>query len=207
MSASPAASADARKRTVILTLGTVIVLAMTYGSGMRAEQHKIKKINDQFKVAKSDLRVAQMDLRASQALTQQLEARRQIDLALTALDQRNFGTAQDRLTEASARLSAIEAVNAYAKAHPIQTGDTPYQPPVSTLDLSSLAAQLKAITVPTTTDPGAERQEIQKLAAQLDESLGQVVPKADTPLAPVTLKPPTLNDVPETPGNDVTRAE
>jgi hypothetical protein len=203
----PVAPNDPTKRTIMLTLGTIVVLAMTYGSGMSAEIHKIQAINETLKSAKSDLRVTQMDLRTSDALIQQLEARRQLDLALAALDQRNFGIAQQRLDEAAVRLLLVEQADQAAKAHPVETADYVYQPPVSTLDLSALAGQIKGTALATTPDIGAQRQQILGFVSQLDAQLGRVVLPADAPLPPVTVKPPTLNDVPETPGNDVTRIQ
>lgn len=200
---------DGRNRTTILVAGIVIVLAMTYGSGMSAEMHKTKAINEKLKVANVDLRTTQLDLRAGQALAQQLEARRQLDLAMQELDKRNFGTAQDHLSEAAARLDTVEQSNLYAKAHPVQTGatDQVYQPPVSTLDFSALAAQIKGTSLAAAADIGDQRQKVLGFAAQMDAQLAKVVPKPDAAFAPVTVKPLTMNDVPETPGNDVTRVQ
>ncbi|MBC8102481.1 MAG: hypothetical protein H7Z41_07815, partial [Cytophagales bacterium] len=80
-------------RSTILVIGTIVVIAMAYGSGMRAQVRKLTKINEERKVERRDLRLGQIDLRTSQALTQQLEARRQVALALLELDRRNFGAA------------------------------------------------------------------------------------------------------------------
>lgn len=199
---------NARNRTVILVSGIVIVLAMTYGSGMSAEMHKTKAVNELYKTARVDLRTTQLELRTDQAMLQQLEARRQLDLALAELDKRNFGTAQEHLTEAAARLDLVEQADQFAKAHPVQTkDDNVYQPPVSTLDFSALATQIKATNLVATADIGAQRDQIQGFAAQLDADLTKIVPKPDAAFTPVTVKPLTLNDVPETPGNDVTRVQ
>ncbi len=186
-------------RAALLIVGTLVVLGMTYGSGMRVQVKKLKAMNAKMVTARRDLRLSQMDLRTSQALSQQLEARRQVALALNELDKRNFGAAQERLAEAASRLETVQEANSAALAA------KPEQPAVSIADLAPFASQLKQIDLVATPNTGAQRERLLAIAAQMDTELGKSVPKPETEFAPITVAPPTLNDVPPLPGNDVTK--
>jgi hypothetical protein len=186
-------------RTVLLVVGIIFVLGMAYGSGMRGQVKKLQAKNNELVTARRDLRLLQIDQRTSQALVQQLEARRQVALALGELDKRNFGAAQERLAEAAARLETIEKANDAARTA------KPQQPSVSLADLSAVGGQIKQIALVATPNTGAQRERLLEIAAQMDAELGKAVPKPDTDFAPITVAPPTLNDVPQLPGNDVTQ--
>ncbi|MES2459441.1 MAG: hypothetical protein V4671_02575 [Armatimonadota bacterium] len=194
---------DAKKnkafRIALMTVGIIFVLGMAYGSGMRAQVHKLQKKNEEVKTARRDLRLSQMDLRTSQALAQQLEARRQVALALNELDKRNFGAAQERLAESALRLETVQKANENALAA------KPQQPALSIADLTSFASEIKQIDLVATPDTGAQRERLLALAAQMDAELGKAVPKPEAEFASITVPPPTLNDVPQVPGNDVTK--
>ena len=186
-------------RAVLLIVGTIFVVGMAYGGGMKGQTKKLQAQNDLLVTARRDLRLSQMDLRASQALAQQLEARRQVSLALTELDRRNFGAAQERLAEAAARLDTVQKANETARAA------KPQQPAVAVADLTAIGTQIKQINLVATSDTGAQREQILALATQMDTELGKATPKPNAAFAPVTVAPPTLNDVPQLPGNDVTQ--
>ncbi|MBC8104607.1 MAG: hypothetical protein H7Z41_18685, partial [Cytophagales bacterium] len=157
------------------------------------------KINEERKVERRDLRLGQIDLRTSQALTQQLEARRQVALALLELDRRNFGAAQERLGEAAARLENVQKANQAAVAA------KPQEPPVSPSDFAAAITQIRQVNLVATPDTGEQRERLLTLATQMDAELSKVAPRADSAFAPITVAPPTLNDVPQLIGNDVTK--
>jgi hypothetical protein len=186
-------------RIALLVVGTIFTLGIFYGSGMKRQTSKLKEKNNELVTARRDLRLSQMDARTSQALTQQLEARRQVALALGELDRRNFGAAQERLAQATARLDAVQKANEAAKAM------KPEQPAVSLADLTPIGEQIKQISLVTTPDTAEQRERILALAAQMDTELDKAVPKPDAEFSPITVPPPTLNDVPQLPGNDVTK--
>jgi hypothetical protein len=186
-------------RAALLIVGTIFVLGLAYGSGMRGQVRKLKAMNQKLVTVRRDLRLSQMDLRTNQALTQQLEARRQVSLALLELDRRNFGAAQERLAEAASRLETVQQANNAALAA------KPEQPAVSIADLSSIGEQIKQIDLVATPNTGGQREHLLTIAAQMDSELSKAVPKPDTEFAPITVDPPTLNDVPQLPGNDVTK--
>jgi hypothetical protein len=186
-------------RAALLIVGTIFVLGLAYGSGMRGQVRKLKAMNQKLVTVRRDLRLSQMDLRTNQALTQQLEARRQVSLALLELDRRNFGAAQEHLIEAASRLETVQQANNAALAA------KPEQPAVSIADLSSIGEQIKQIDLVATPNTGGQRERLLTIAAQMDSELSKAVPKPDTEFAPITVDPPTLNDVPQLPGNDVTK--
>lgn len=188
-----------RFRAALLIVGTIFVLGMAYGSGMRGQVKKLQDFHEQLVTVRRDLRLSQIDLRASQALAQQLEARRQVTLALGELDKRNFGAAQERLTEAASRLKTVQKANDSARSA------KPQQPSVAAADLTAIGTQIKRINLVATSDTGAQREQLLAVAAQMDTELGKVAPKANAEFAAVTVDPPTLNDVPQLPGNDVTQ--
>jgi hypothetical protein len=182
-----------RTRKIILIVGSIVLLAMVYGSGMRSQVRKIQAINEQRKLAEQNYRVAQRDLRLRLAVAQQLEARRRLELAMGELDRRNFGVAHDHIRTAADLLNAAQKAN------------------TNTPDLSALAAQLEAINLVSATDVAAARLPLVDAAHKMDAALSPFIPrfldasvKAD---AAHPIKAPTMNDVPLPPGNDVTRTE
>ncbi|HVK02935.1 MAG TPA: hypothetical protein VM490_05645 [Armatimonadaceae bacterium] len=183
-------NATARKdrivRTVILVGGTIFLIAMSYGSGMRAKVGEIKRGNEQRKVLQTDLRTTELSLVAREAQLQQWEARRLLSVALADLDQRNFGTAQGRLREAAARLETARKPGA-----------------ATTADLNAVAERLKSIDLPPSADIGQQRAELLAIARDMDAALASVAPKPDE-LYVVKTPRPTANDVPIY-GNDVSR--
>jgi DNA repair exonuclease SbcCD ATPase subunit len=194
---------DAKKnqafRAVLLIVGIIFALGMAYGGGMKRQVKKLQAQNDKLVTTRRDLRLAQMDLRNNQALTQQLEARRQLSLALIELDKRNFGAAQEHLGEVSSRLETIKKANDAAQA------TKPQQPMVSLTNLTAIGEEVKQVNLTATPDTGSQRERLQALAAQMDAELSKAVPAPDAEFAPITVDPPTLNDVPQLPGNDVTK--
>jgi hypothetical protein len=187
------AARDRRVRTILLIVGSVVLLAMVYGSGMRSQVRKIQAINERRKLADQNYRVAQRELRLRLAIAQQLESRRRLDLALAELDRRNFGVAQEHIHTAADLLNTAQKANA------------------STPDLSDIAVQLGAMNLVSATDVAAARVPLVDAARKMDAALNPFIAsfletsaKAD---AAHPIKAPTMNDVPMPPGNDVTRTE
>ena len=186
---------DRYVRWGILILGSIIVLAMAYGSGMRSQTKNVRAVDEQRKVAERDFRMAQRDLRLRLAVAQQLEGRRQVSLALLELDKRNFGAAQERLGAAVKQFQRAQAAGATIP------------------DLSDASGKLAAINLTATPDTGSQRMEILSVVETMDKILTDFTPsffensaKTDA-VSPI--KKPTMNDVPviPPPGNDVTRVK
>ena len=180
--------AKARKnrnvRLTILTTGAIFILLMTYGSGMRAQKRQLDKMNEERKGYKQELRLTQMELRVRDGSVQQLEARRQISIALSAIEKGDTITAQKAVADAQTRLQTAQSEDA------------------NTLpDFAKIVETLSSLPM--------NRAAIQSIADQMDAALTTVAPKADF-LSKMTVAPPNANDVPQTPatpGNDVTRTE
>lgn len=167
-----------RLRWAILVGGALVILAMTYGSGMRAQKKKLEKQGNELKIARQELRATQLTLQGRDLLLQQWEARRQVDRALVALEARNFGTARERLNEAAGRLEAVAKVRA-----------------LNVAALEAVPAALKAVPLEAMPNVEAPRSALLAIARRMDAELDKVVPKPDT-LSAVTVQPPTANDVP-----------
>ena len=191
--ATNGANKNRRVRLVILIVGSLLVVAMAYGSGMRGEQRIAKRIDEQRKLAQQDLREAQRTARLRLAVAEMLEGRRQVALALTELDRRNFGVAQEHLTQAAKRLSDAQDAN------------------TTSPDMTALLTRLKATSLVAAADIGGQRDNLTALAADMDKALDGYIPTfvdgglADDKAHPI--KNPTMNDVPQLPGNDVTRVQ
>jgi|GEM_PF-2299451 hypothetical protein len=186
--ATPNPARDRTVRLVILIGGFLFLLAMAYGSGMRAKVGEVKRMNEQRKVLQTDLRATELSLVAREAQLQQWEARRLLSSALEELDRRNFGTAQERLREAAARLETAQKAGA-----------------ATTADLTEQAARLKSLDLPASANIEAQRVQVLTLAREMDAALAPLAPKPDEMYVVKTPRP-TANDVPVY-GNDVTRVK
>src|SRR5262249_48223035 len=136
-----------------LVVGTLIVLAFAYGSGMRRQLKVIQAVNEQRKLTEQNYRTAQRELRLRLAVAQQLEARRRLDLALVELDKRNFGAAQENVRPAADLLNAAKRANA------------------NTPDLSEIAASLGAMNLVSATDVASARLPLVEVARRMDGAL------------------------------------
>lgn len=210
MTTTPLTKQDRKNRAVrtwILIIGTLFVLAMAYGSGMRGQVKKLQAVNEERKVDGQDLRLSHGGLLLRRVLLQQMEARRQADLALLELDNRNFGTAQEHLTQAVALLNTAREAAASAAAE----GEA-----VTVPETGDAADRLSAIKLTAGDDTGAQRTQILGVMQQLDRSLNSFLPgylqsaasfddELKAKLKKKNMFKPSLNDVPQIPGNDVTR--
>ena len=186
---------DARFRFAILLIGALVILAMTYGSGMRRQKNQLEAKVEEAKIYKVDLRLTQMELRARDAYVQQLEARRQIALAEAALERSDAGAAQAALADAAARLRTAEQSDETNLSNTKLVGETTEA--VNPADPEPLSERVKSLPM--------QKEAVARVATVLDAILKESAPKADF-LTPVTVPPPTLNDVPQTPsvpGNEV----
>lgn len=190
------AARDRKTRILMIAVGLLIFCGFSYGSGMEAELHKAKTVNEQRKLAEQDYRDAQRKLRLRIVAVEQLEARRQVAEALGELDRRNFGSAQDRVNRAAALLTQAQAAE------------------TNNPDLSAAANALKKTNLAAAADISAERDALVAVASRMDAILDSYEADSKTPgfikmsinddeVHPI--KNPTMNDVPVLPGNNILR--
>jgi uncharacterized tellurite resistance protein B-like protein len=180
-------------RPTILIVGTAVILFMTYFSGVRQAKRMLREKDEARKVAQQNYRVAQRDLIYRLTVAQQLEARRRVGAALQELDRRNFGVAQEHVKTAVELLKTAQSAGTNAP------------------DFTELAATLENINVVGAADVSSAREPLLNAMNQMDAALGEFVPrflqeKADYDKANPII-PPTMNDVPLPPGNEVMRRE
>jgi hypothetical protein len=180
-------------RPTILIVGTAVVLFMTYFSGVRQAKRMLTAKDEARKIAEQNYRVAQRDLIYRLTVAQQLEARRRVGAALQELDRRNFGVAQEHVKTAVGLMKTAQAAGTNAP------------------DFSELTTALENINVIGATDVSAAREPLLNAMNQMDSALGEFVPgflqeKAEYDKANPII-PPTMNDVPLPPGNEVMRRD
>ena len=172
-------------RIVILGLGALYIMAMFYGGGMKRQVKTLQALDEKRKVALREYRLSQMDLRLRLAAMQQLEGRRQVGLAVVSAQSGNATDAQKHVSDALHLL--IDADGAET----------------SNADLSDEIVELQKLE-----KGGATPESLTSIAAQMDAALDKQIPgiirtaTIDDKAHPIV--PPTMNDVPQLPGNDVT---
>lgn len=195
-SLSDAQARQKRVRIWILVVGTLVTFAMVYGSGMRAKVKEAQKIDERRKIAEQNVRIMQREMHLRLALSEQLEARRLLSAALDQLDARNFGQAQESVKTAAELLQEAEK-------------ERSTNPDFS--DVAGALSQAAATTVGSSPDVATARTPIAEAARQMDEKLNPYVQdflrKSLQSDAVNPIKAPTMNDVPQFIGNDVTRTE
>ena len=159
-----------KKQWTILGLGTLFVLAMTYGSGMKSQTYKLKKLTQEYKITRRNLRASELARHADVALLHQLEARRLLDKTLEMVAQRNYGIAQEQLKAIIAHLETAKQAEA-----------------ANTAALDTLIPALSAL------GENPDPTKLTELAHQMDLELDKVSPKTDYK-SEVTVPPPTGND-------------
>lgn len=137
---------------VIAGLVALVAVAVAYGVGRMQMTPKVKGAQAAASSAAAGARSAQAQFSTEHAKVLELEARRRLDLALLALDDRNFGIAQDDLKAAASLLGRAHA-----------TPDS---------DLGKLKAQIEKMNVTVTQDLSAERGQLVSLIKRFD----QIVP-------------------------------
>jgi len=193
---SAAQARQKRVRTWILVVGTLVTFAMVYGSGMRAKVKESQKIDERRKIAEQNVRIMQREMHLRLALAEQLEARRMLSLALDQLDARNFGQAQESVKNAADLLLEAQKANS---TNPDFT------------DVANALSQAAATTVGSSPEVATARAPILDATRVLDAKLNPYVQdflqKSSQSDAANPIKAPTMNDVPQFIGNDVTRTQ
>ena len=92
----------------ILGIGVPVVLASTYWSGGMPSKKERIRLKEELKESRQATRTTQLALQGREATLHQLEARRQLDLAIQEIGGRNYGVARQHVSEALARLKKIE---------------------------------------------------------------------------------------------------
>jgi hypothetical protein len=167
-------------KPLILTIGIPVVLASTYWSGGMPSKKERIRLKEQLKETRQIVRTTELALQAREATIHQLEARRQVDLALQEIGARNYGVARQRVSEALSRLATAKKIGAATSA-----------------ELSGPEATLTGMKDLTDADTAA----LGEAARQMDVALAKSVPAPDA-VTPVTIPPPTANDIPNL---DITR--
>jgi hypothetical protein len=154
----------------ILITGTLFVLAIVYGTGMRSQTKKLQNLTQELKIIRRNLRSSELARQSDIALVHQLEARRLLDRTLEAIAARNYGIAAELLKTTAAHLTTAQQAKA-----------------ANTAALDALIPALT--TLGETPDP----TKLTELAHQMDVELDKVAPKPDYK-SEVTVPPPTGND-------------
>jgi hypothetical protein len=127
----------------------LVLVAFVYGyltgrGELGAAEARIEKATKELTQCKVQ---AAQDLNQANARGQLLEARRSLDQAVSALDARNFGTAQQRLKESALKLGAARVEGR----------------------LLAVAKELDAIKLVATDDVGGQRQKLSALLIEFDQ--------------------------------------
>ncbi len=130
----------------------LVALAAAYGVGRLQTAGRVDDAERRASAAASAsataVDVARANLDVCRGNVTRLEARRQLDLALIALEERNFGIAQERLESSRAFLAATKG------------GDP---------ELAKLAGEIEATKLVAAEDLGDQRKKLLGLLKRLDE--------------------------------------
>jgi hypothetical protein len=139
-----------RKSLVVAFLVSVACIAVAYGLGKVGATLRVSDVEakaaEATKKSESKSRALEAELAASRQKLLQLAASRQLYLALVALDQRNFGIAQQHIQKTSKLL--------------VQSGPPPA--------LAQLAKAIAGGNLVATENISAQREQILRWAAELD---------------------------------------
>jgi hypothetical protein len=135
-------------RVAVLSFVALVLLGAAYAAGRLQTASLVTDAEERVKQAQSSEQKSVEQRAVVQAEVTELEARRRLDLALHALDQRNFGTAQHHLGAAASLLESASG-NKGGK-------------------LSELARNVGAYKLIATDDLGPQRQRILDWIAAFD---------------------------------------
>lgn len=142
----------AAKPIAIAASIAVACVAVAYGVGRMQGATKVddaeKRLHAVESASASAAAGVHMQLEVERAKVARLEARRRLDMAKTALDEHNFGTAQEHLASAKAWLASAK-------------GSDP--------ELDKLSADIDALKLVATEDVGEQRAKVSALCKRLDE--------------------------------------
>lgn len=139
---------------VLLVIAVVLVLAVTtaYGVGRYESAGNVALVQERLEVASAaaaqSVGSCRTEVTVKSASIDALESRRALHQALMALDERNFGVAQERLAAAEGRLSAATGLGEEVRA---------------------LATQIKDIRLVATEDVGEQRLHILAIVKRFDQ--------------------------------------
>ncbi|MGZ3451660.1 MAG: hypothetical protein ACXVEF_18760 [Polyangiales bacterium] len=138
-----------------LAIGITVALAcvgIAYGVGRMQTAGKIEDANKRASAAESASAAAassvRVQLEIEKATVARLEARRRLHQALMALDDRNFGTAQEHLAAAKSWLSGAKGADP---------------------ELTKLSTDIDALKLVATEDVGEQRTKVLAIVKRLDE--------------------------------------
>jgi hypothetical protein len=140
------------KQTAIFVSVALVCVGAAYGVGRMQTAGKIDEANKRALAAESASASAassvRMQLEIEKAIVSRLEARRRLHQAVIALDERNFGTAQEHLAAAKTLLASAK-------------GTDP--------ELAKLSADIDALKLVATEDVGEQRTKVLAIVKRLDE--------------------------------------
>jgi hypothetical protein len=170
-------------KPLILGIGFLVCLAAAFGSGMRAMKRERDALYHDKQLVTQDLRTTQLTLQGRETQAHLLEVRRQLDVSLREVGQRNFGAAETHLKVAKAHLETIQKSNT-----------------VGLIDVAPVQTALGNLTTLSDTSGPA----LNEVITQIDTGLEKTPVLAAETLSSVTVPPPTANDIPDqTLGNSI----
>jgi hypothetical protein len=168
---------DAWKR-VIVGIGGGVIILFAYGSGMRGQKKALEVVKQERRVLREDMRNLQLITRGREGLLHQFVALNLLDGQLAKPAKHGHELDTTVLQTAKAHLETSARLNATSDA-----------------DVDDLIERLS--TAKGTTD-------ITGVTTDLRERLNTIDVSADLE-TPVTIKAPSLNDVPKQPGPEIGR--
>jgi len=148
---------DRLVRGSILIFGALFLLAMTYFSGQRANVGVAKRADREKTAAIKQLTDERRKMAERDDTISHLEARRQLHLALLAVDARNFGTAQQHLDGAATQLNT---------------------PGAAAGDLAALRQQIDGMNVVAAGDMESQRQQVLGFVQRFDQLVPPAAPSS-----------------------------
>lgn len=152
VSAAPAAQPPQKNKRIkfYLTWSGIAVLsyATIFAVGYFRGREELSTVTAKLDQVTKSREAARKDVEAQHIRVQRLEARRYIDQALAALDARNFGIAQQRLTEAEKALTKTHVAG----------------------KLLEVSKSLESFRVVATEDLGKQRQKLLELVSTFDQA-------------------------------------
>lgn len=146
-----------RMRLTILIVGGLVIVVMAYLSGVRRRANEIRDVNQRVRVLTSTTSALREDVAAREGTIKQLEARRRLHLTLLAMDERNFGIAQQNLTAAGILLGNASEGNS---------------------GLAALSQEMRGLNIVAAGNFAAQREQVLGLARRLDALLPSTLPGA-----------------------------
>lgn len=150
------AKAGAGKKALIGAGVGLALLAVTYGVGRYQGAQTAGAADERAKEAANERAKSETSLSSERARVTQLEARRRVHLALIALDARNFGIAQEQLTNAG-KLIQNSA-------------------PAKDSELAKLGDELASSRLVATEDMGSQRSKLLAWTQRFDAALPPAKP-------------------------------